>query len=98
LISAAFGGTYIQSFTSPDSLSKCPTSSIAQTLAQNYPSGVYNAMIYPWLNTNFLAVLWYQGEANLGETELYKCLFPNLVRDWRNKFINNEFYFGIIQF
>jgi len=54
-------------------------------------------MINPWLRTNFLAMIWYQGEANLGEANNYQCQFANLLNSYRGIFINNEFHFGFVR-
>jgi len=48
------------------------------------PSGLYNGMIAPLVPYAIKGVLWYQGESNSREPELYRTLFPALIRGWRS--------------
>ncbi|WP_339711494.1 sialate O-acetylesterase [uncultured Kriegella sp.] len=50
-----------------------------------YPGLLYNAMINPLLQFKIKGILWYQGEHNVGRSQQYKTLFPNLIKDWRKK-------------
>ncbi|WP_354431439.1 MULTISPECIES: sialate O-acetylesterase [unclassified Mucilaginibacter] len=54
-------------------------------LNSNSPTSLFNAMINPLIPFTFKGIVWYQGESNVGRAEQYKRLFPNLIRDWRNK-------------
>jgi sialate O-acetylesterase len=49
----------------------------------NSDSVLWNAMIVPFLQMKLAAFLWYQAEANVGQTDLYRCLFPAMINDWR---------------
>jgi sialate O-acetylesterase len=42
-------------------------------------------------------VIWYQGEANAGQSQLYRRVFPNLVADWRRIWAQGEFPFLYVQ-
>lgn len=58
------------------------------------PAYNYEAGITKWLNTNFKAVLWYQGESNAHNIELHNRLFKTLVHSWREIFEQElPFYF-----
>ena len=89
LVSSNWGGTSVQQWSSSDVLSSCnspPSSSDSQ---------LWNAMIYPLLPMSIKGALWYQGESNVGQPELYSCLFPGMITDWRNKWQNsNNLNFG----
>lgn len=50
----------------------------------NRPAVLYNGMIHPLRNFPIRGVIWYQGESNSGEPELYSRLFPELIRSWRS--------------
>ncbi|MCD0487117.1 sialate O-acetylesterase [Pedobacter sp. MC2016-14] len=50
------------------------------------PSGLYNAMIAPLRDYKIKAALWYQGEANTGNSKEYYDLMQVLVKDWRTTF------------
>jgi len=56
----------------------------------NYmPGGLYNAMISPLINYSIKAVIWYQGEANTSRALEYEKLFPAVIQDWRNQWLQN---------
>lgn len=59
-----------------------------------YPNGMptllYNAMIHPFKGLAIKGVLWYQGEANSNQPELYKKLFPAFAKQWRTFFANEN--------
>lgn len=59
------------------------------------PGGPFNAMIAPLIPYAIKGVLWYQGEANLGQAEMYRELFPTLIKDWRGHWgqLGLPFYF-----
>lgn len=58
------------------------------------PTTLYNAMISPLVPYNLRGAIWYQGESNTGEPELYKTVFPMMINNWRNDFKNQlSFYF-----
>ena len=54
------------------------------------PTGLYNGMTAPCHNYTVTGVLWYQGESNAGEPEVYKDLFARLVSGYRRKWQNEE--------
>ena len=59
------------------------------------PTALFNAMINPLVAYTIKGVLWYQGEGNMTEPEMYKKLFPAMVKDWRDRWGlgNFPFYF-----
>eukprot|EP01084_Bolivina_argentea_P188583 324604_1 len=68
------------------------------------PSGLWNAMIYPFLQTTIRAAIWYQGEADSNPTYAvpYACQFPAMIEDWRAKWhlysdTSPDFPFGFVQ-
>jgi sialate O-acetylesterase len=54
------------------------------------PTLIYNAMIHPIINYSIKGFLWYQGESNAGDINLYTKLNIALIRQWRHDF-NNKF-------
>lgn len=50
------------------------------------PAYNFEAGISHWTNTQFTAVLWYQGESNAHNIELHELLFKTLVGSWRQNF------------
>jgi len=81
LFSDNSGGTPVQSWSSPDALSKCH----ATTPGPNDASQLYNAMIVPILPMSITGATWYQGESNTGQQNYYACAFPAMITDWRMK-------------
>lgn len=58
------------------------------------PTTLYNAMISPLIPFNLRGAIWYQGESNTGQPELYKKIFPMMINNWRNDWKNQfSFYF-----
>ncbi|XP_046342779.1 sialate O-acetylesterase-like [Haliotis rufescens] len=101
LIDSAWGGTPIEAWSSPDAIAKCPTSNIR---GPGEKSVLWNAMINPFLDMTIFGALWYQGEANAGNPDLYECRFPAMINDWREKFhasseqeTDIQFPFGFVQ-
>jgi sialate O-acetylesterase len=69
------------------------------------PSCLYNAMIVPVLPYTIQGVIWYQGESNASEAQLYRALFPTMIVSWRRAWAkaglaeaeNPEFPFLFVQ-
>lgn len=63
-------------------------------LSSNTPSALYNAMIAPLIPYKIKGVIWYQGESNTGNPELYKTTFPLMIKNWREDWGQNfSFYY-----
>lgn len=56
-----------------------------------------NGMITPIEHFNIKGVLWYQGEANWANTQLYQRTFKTLIHDWRARFRNKDLPFLYVQ-
>ncbi len=64
------------------------------------PAELYNGMIAPLAPYAIRGALWYQGEANAGSLDQaaeYHKLFPDLIRDWRQRWDEGEFPFLLVQ-
>lgn len=62
-----------------------------------YPSGLYQAMLYPIRNFNFRAAMYYQGESNVCFNKVYDKELRAMIGDWRNLFNKPELPFIIVQ-
>ena len=49
----------------------------------NLESTLWNSMISPLLKLKLTGILWYQGESNSQEPELYSRCFPAMINQWR---------------
>jgi len=65
--------------------------------AQNEPTALYNGMIAPFTHFAVRGILWYQGESNANNPEVYKKLLPNIISDWRNQWQLGDIPFLIAQ-
>ncbi|PHQ28811.1 sialate O-acetylesterase [Leeuwenhoekiella nanhaiensis] len=58
------------------------------------PGLAFNAMIAPLQNYSIQGVIWYQGEANIENYQIYHPLMQKLINSWRNQWeIDFPFYF-----
>ncbi|MBP2160808.1 MULTISPECIES: sialate O-acetylesterase [Asticcacaulis] len=48
-------------------------------------TNLYNAMIAPVETYGYTGVLWFQGEQNTGQSQLYAKLLPEMIRGWRQR-------------
>ncbi len=89
LILSCVGGTMIEAWMSPASLKAYPEVIIPVSLdtmqtAYRKPVTLFNGMIAPIIGYGIKGFIWFQGESNRHEPELYEKLFPVMVADWRN--------------
>ncbi|HVI44667.1 MAG TPA: sialate O-acetylesterase [Chitinophaga sp.] len=62
-----------------------------------YPAMLYNAMIHPLVAYAIKGAIWYQGEANEKAGFDYRQLFPDLIKDWRQRWEQGDFPFLYVQ-
>lgn len=60
-------------------------------------TSLYNGMIAPLEPYGMRGVIWYQGEANRGESKQYQRLFPALIADWRKHWGQGDFPWYFVQ-
>jgi sialate O-acetylesterase len=101
LIMTSWGGTRIQPWMSQEAVApflESNSTKIDTTEGfRKAPSAIFNAMINPITSYTIKGVLWYQGESNRKEPELYQKLFPQMVKDWRNQWNIGDFPFYYVQ-
>ena len=102
LIVSSVGGTMIESWMGKSSLAGFPEVKIPvsiDTVKQPYklPTTLFNGMIAPLLNLDIKGFIWYQGESNRHEPQLYGKLFPVMVADWRKQWQQGELPFYFVQ-
>ena len=61
------------------------------------PTVLYNGMVAPLVPFAIKGVIWYQGESNAGQADLYEKLFPALITDWRKQWGQGDFPFFYVQ-
>jgi sialate O-acetylesterase len=64
----------------------------------NYlPTVLFNGMIAPLIPFSLRGTIWYQGESNVGNPEMYAKLFPMMIEEWRTVFRDKEMPFFFVQ-
>ena len=58
---------------------------------------LHNSMITPLAPAALRGVIWYQGESNAGQPQLYRDLFPLLITDWRRTFEQAQLPFFYVE-
>lgn len=107
-----WGGTVIQTWTSPESIAHCNgtgDSNLYHSLLNPFfvgPLALTGAVWYQvrallslrLLRDVFVAcLLFWQGENNGGQEEYYKCAFPTMIQDWRARLAMPNMWFGGVQ-
>jgi sialate O-acetylesterase len=68
-----------------------------KTAVPGTPTSLFNGMISPLIPFGLKGVIWYQGESNTSEAELYRTLFSALIDDWRKRWNQGDFPFLFVQ-
>jgi sialate O-acetylesterase len=102
LISTNWGGSPAEAWTESSFLAKDKDLSYYMTKKGSEPYATvhsmhYNAMIYPLINYAIKGAIWYQGEANINEADLYTKLFPAMIESWRHAWKIGDFPFYFVQ-
>lgn len=66
-------------------------------LSAYVPTALYNAMIHPLIPYAIKGAIWYQGESNAGNPEMYRKLFPEMINNWRHDWKEGDFPFYYVQ-
>jgi sialate O-acetylesterase len=61
------------------------------------PGTFYNGMVYPLQRFGIKGVIWYQGESNTHNVEIYSDLFASLITTWRKQWNEGDFPFLFVQ-
>ncbi|MFW6280023.1 MAG: sialate O-acetylesterase, partial [Planctomycetota bacterium] len=73
-----------------------PAPPAPRTPSDPHPVGLYNAMLAPLIPWSIRGAIWYQGESNAGQAELYRRLFPAMIDGWRDEW-GRDFPFYFVQ-
>jgi sialate O-acetylesterase len=103
LINSSWGGTPAETWTPAGEIENNEVLRQNAGLLKEVPWGPvkpgldYNGMIAPLTKFNISGVIWYQGEANVGNNNnSYAQLLTNMIRSWRRKW-DKEFPFYYVQ-
>ncbi|WP_316811845.1 sialate O-acetylesterase [Pedobacter heparinus] len=102
IIMTAWGGTKIEAWMSPGSISslsfiKQPLIKEKTKISHNSPSVLYHAMVNPIAGYAIKGIIWYQGEANRSNYQQYDQLMQAMVKGWRKAWNIGEWPFYYVQ-
>lgn len=102
IIQSSWGGTPIESWIDPTSISKVPDLALPMPSAtveadRKIATCLYNGMIAPLAGYGIKGFLWYQGEGNRSRPETYAQAMEALVSGWRKHWDNDELPFYYVQ-
>jgi sialate O-acetylesterase len=112
LLHFSWGGSTVQAWTNPEVLRTTPEgryflekfkqkidTTTPGELPRNYrdPGANYYGMIRPLIPYGINGVIWYQGENNVFEHQMYRNAFETMVKDWRNEWGEGDFPFYFVQ-
>ena len=106
LVNTSYGGATAQAYTPLEALKA--DSRLKTTFVDPYaadpnmnvlvrPAELYNSMVHPLLPLSTRGVVWYQGEGNWGNYDIYPLLMKTLVGEWRRNFANERMPFYYVQ-
>ena len=102
IVQSDWGGTPVEAWMSADELSTysdiaIPREKSMANTDKKAPAGLYNGMIHPIAGYGIKGAIWYQGEQNRDNPELYSKLFPDMVKQWRMEWGIGDFPFYYAQ-
>lgn len=104
IIVSSLGGSKVEAWMSREAIT--PFRSIDLSILDNNepvknitatPCVLYNGKIAPLTNCTIKGFLWYQGESNRDNADLYQSLMPAFVKDLRTKWNIGEFPFYFVE-
>ena len=112
LLHFSWGGSTVQAWTNPEVLETTPegkyylekfNEKLINTppgeLPRNYrdPGANYYGLIAPIIPYSIKGAIWYQGENNVFEHQLYRNSFETMVKNWRDEWGEGNFPFYYVQ-
>ncbi|MET0263360.1 MAG: sialate O-acetylesterase, partial [Rariglobus sp.] len=64
---------------------------------RNSPHMLFDNMLLPLVPYALRGAIWYQGEGNAGEAQLYTRMMRDLILDWRAQWGQRDFAFHLVQ-
>ena len=61
------------------------------------PGLIFNAKIAPLIPFTLKGFIWYQGEGNASKAQEYRILFPLMIKDWRDMWMQGDLPFLFVQ-
>ena len=100
IIMSVWGGTMIEAWMDKASINNFPEVKIPADTARinkNDPTVLFNAMINPFVGYGIKGVIWYQGEQNRINYQIYDKLMVSMVKEWRKLWEMGDWPFYYVQ-
>ncbi|HEY1114326.1 MAG TPA: sialate O-acetylesterase [Chitinophagaceae bacterium] len=101
IINVSYSGSYAEAWMTPSALQpfgiQAPAVGDTIKAVSRTPTTLYNGMLHPIIGYGMRGCLWYQGESNYDNPEVYESLFPAMVQEWRSLWGRGEFPFYFAQ-
>jgi sialate O-acetylesterase len=104
ILNGARGGTRIEAWMSDEALKPFEgqydprkPKNRSEGANVNTASALWNGIIAPVVPFPIRGVIWYQGESNAGEADLYRKTFPAMIQSWRRAWGHGDFPFLFVQ-
>jgi sialate O-acetylesterase len=102
LIHTSYGGSNVEAWMDYELLQsfgeiEIPENEEGLKNKNRVPTMLFNGMIHPIVGYGIKGVIWYQGESNYENPDLYEKLFPAMVSRWRDLWKQGEFPFYYVQ-
>jgi sialate O-acetylesterase len=107
LINSSWGGTAIEPWTTPDAFKHIPSlkkisdkltaTDPQQKVSEKDPAALYHGMVHPLIGYGMRGAIWYQGESNRKEGDIYTDKMQALIDGWRAVWGIGDFPFHFVQ-
>ncbi|HWB92331.1 MAG TPA: sialate O-acetylesterase [Puia sp.] len=102
MIMTTWGGTVVEAWMNRHSLEGFPGIKIrpgidTAAINKNEPTVLFNAMVNPLVGFGIRGVIWYQGEQNRPNPQLYDRLLAAMVGEWRSLWKCGDWPFYYVQ-
>lgn len=102
LINVSYGGSCIQAWMSKNTSvpfrdAGIPKPEDSIKVPNRTPTALFNGMLHPVIGYGIKGCIWYQGETNCKEPDLYPELFSTMVEEWRSLWAIGEFPLYYVQ-
>lgn len=102
LINVSYGGSCIQAWMSKNTSRPFEDITIPEPgdsikVPNRTPTALFNGMLHPVIGYGIKGCIWYQGETNYKEPDIYPQLFATMVEEWRTLWNIGEFPFYYVQ-
>lgn len=102
LINVSYGGSKIEAWMDSSVLSGFANISIPKRgdtirSVNQTPTVLFNGMLHPVIGYGIKGCIWYQGESNYDDPNLYEQLLPTMVHRWRELWGTGDFPFYYVQ-